>query len=265
MINEKKIKITVETLEPLRIGTKKDPLSAADNPVARVGGKLVIPGSTLKGALRAELERFLIDAYFVNGRWKTGYEHFQPCIPGAELSKDEEKLVKLGKYRDQNGACRYPCTEKQCGKDRDNKIILHSICPVCYLLGAMGLNGFLRIPFLYAETSTTELYSARIDRATKTVASGTNRPYELVPDGTTFSGVGTLLIEDTILKWKLGEPRELAGDTLGDMWLKEGKLETKTMDDFIQKFIVERLKSINIIGGYKSKGLGAIKVSVDLE
>jgi len=255
MIKELKIKISVKTLEPIRIGTKKDPLSAADNPVARVGGKLAIPGSTLKGALRAELERFLIDTYFQNGNWKTRYEHFKPCIPGTELSTDEENLVRSGKYRDQKGACRYPCNPRTCGGK-------HSICPVCYLLGAMGLNGFLRVPFLYAETSTTELYSARIDRATSTVATGTNRPYELVPDGTIFSGVGTILLEDTVLNWKIAEPRKLVGDTLGDMWLKEGKLEVKNQEEFIHKFVFDRLKSIRIIGGYKSKGFGAIEVSV---
>ena len=58
MIKEKNIQIQAITKEPLRIGGKKDPLSGADNPVTRVGGRLVIPGSSLKGALRAEIERF---------------------------------------------------------------------------------------------------------------------------------------------------------------------------------------------------------------
>jgi len=65
MLHEKTVTVTITTKEPLRIGGKKDPLSGADNPVTRVGGKLVIPGSSLKGALRAEIEKFLIDSYYL--------------------------------------------------------------------------------------------------------------------------------------------------------------------------------------------------------
>lgn len=66
----------------------------------RVGGKLVIPGSTLKGALRAKLEEFLIDTYYSNGKWRPDYEQFKPCIPGDKLSEDEQLLVQAGKYRE---------------------------------------------------------------------------------------------------------------------------------------------------------------------
>src|SRR3990172_2562531 len=101
MLKEKTFQIQLDTKEPLRIGGKKDPLSGADNPVTRVGGKLVIPGSSLKGALRAEIEKFLIDSYYVNGKWKDGFEDFKPCIPADELSADEKKLIDSGKYRNQ--------------------------------------------------------------------------------------------------------------------------------------------------------------------
>ena len=255
MLKEKILKVKLRTKEPLRIGGKKDPLSGADNPVTKVGGKLVVPGSSLKGVLRNALEQYLIDTYYDNGKWKGGLEHFMPCIPGAELSEDEKKLVSSGKYRDQNGTCRYPCTDRNCGNNRS-----HSICPVCYLLGSMGLNGFVKVPFLFAETSTAELYSSRMDRATKTIAHGTNRPYELVPDGTVFEGTLTVLLEDTVLGWKLGESRNLGeARTLGDKWLEQ---EKKTQEDFIKAYIIDRLTSIKVIGGYKSKGFGAVEISV---
>lgn len=258
MIKEKSLQIQLTTKEPLRIGGKKDPLSGAENPVTRVGGKLAIPGSSLKGAMRAEIERFLIDLYYSNGKWKDGFEHFKPCIPADELSADEIQLVRAGKYRDQGGNCRYPCTDKKCG----NKIN-HSICPVCYLLGSMGLNGFIKVPFLYADTSASELYSSRIDRATKTIAQGTNRPYELVSDGTVFKGTLTVLLEDTILNWKLGEPRDLGETrTLGDKWVEGKKLDEKAQEDFIKTHIIERLEAIKVIGGYKSKGFGTVEISI---
>ncbi|MBU2578464.1 hypothetical protein KKA69_06625 [Patescibacteria group bacterium] len=258
MLKEKILKVQLRTKEPLRIGGKKDPLSGADNPVTKIGGKLVVPGSSLKGVLRNALEQYLIDTYCQNGRWKDGYEHFKPCIPGAELSEDEKKLVSAGKYRDQNGTCRYPCTDRSCGNNRS-----HSICPVCYLLGSMGLNGFVKAPFLYADTTATELYSSRMDRATKTIAHGTNRPYELVPDGTVFEGTLTVLLEDTVLGWKLGEPRNLGETrTLGDKWLEGKKVDEKAQEDFIKTYITDRLKAIKVIGGYKSKGFGAVEISV---
>jgi len=260
MLKEKTFTITLKTKEPLRIGGKKDPLSGAENPVTRVGGKLVIPGSTLKGALRARIEEFLIDSHYSGGKWKDGFEHLKPCIPGAELSEDEILLVKSGKYRDQGGTCRYPCTDKNCGKG-----INHSICPACYILGSMGLNGFVKVPFLYAEGSASELYSSRIDRGTKTVATGTNRPYELVPSGTVFTGQLIILLEDTVLDWKLGEARHMGETrTLGDKWLEtnKGKMDEKTQLDFVNKYIIETLKNINILGGYKSKGFGTIQVDV---
>lgn len=255
MIKERTIQIQLTTKEPLRVGGKKDPLSGAENPVTRVGGKLVIPGSSLKGALRSEIEQFLIDSYYSNGKWKDGSEHFKPCIPADELSADEIQLVKARKYRDQSGNCRYPCTDKKCGKTN------HSICPVCYLLGSMGLNGFVKVPFLYADSSASELYSSRIDRATKTIAQGTNRPYELIPDGTIFKGTLSVLLDDSVLNWKLGEPRNLGeARTLGDEWLKTQK---KTQDEFIKAYIIDRLKAIKVLGGYKSKGFGTVDITAE--
>ncbi|MFQ5963848.1 MAG: RAMP superfamily CRISPR-associated protein [Candidatus Scalinduaceae bacterium] len=259
MLKEKTFEITITAKEPLRIGGKEDPLSGADNPVTHVGGKLVIPGSSLKGALRTEIERFFIDSYYSNGKWKEGFEYFKPCIPSDKLSADEERLVEAGKYRDQGGNCRYPCNDKKCGNNKS-----HSICPVCYLLGSMGLNGFVKVPFLYAETSINELYSSRIDRATKTISRGSNRPYELVPDGSVFNGTLTVLLEDTILNWKLGESRNLGeARTLGDKWLEDnkGKVNNKKQEEFISMYILERLKSINVLGGYKSKGFGLVQIS----
>ena len=200
----------------------------------------------------------LVDSYYDNGRWRDGFEHFKPCIPADELSVDEIQLVKAGKYREQGGNCRYPCIDKKCGKGKS-----HSICPVCYLLGSMGLNGFVRIPFLYADTSASELYSSRIDRATKTIAHGTNRPYELVPDGTVFKGMVTVLLEDTILNWKLGEPRNLGeARTQGDKWLEGKRVDEKAQEDFIKAYITDRLNAIKVIGGYKSKGFGVVEISI---
>lgn len=255
MIVEKKYEVTLVTQEPFRIGGTKDPLSGADNPVAIIGSKIAVPGSSLKGAYRTELERFLIDKYYdkANKKWAQGKESLMPCIPSTKLSKDEESLVKNKVYRDV--ACHYPCDTRRdkCGDRR------HSICPVCYLFGAQGLNGFIRIPFLFSEASAGELYSARIDRTVGTVVQGTNRPYSLVPVETIFKGMLTVLIKDDILGWELGKPRPLSDNSDKDVWLPSKEW---IQDNILSDMIIQGLQNIQILGGYKSKGCGKVEIRV---
>jgi len=124
----------------------------------------------------------------------------------------------------------------------------------------MGLNGFVKVPFLYADVSAMELYSSRMDRATKTIAHGTNRPYELVPDNVAFTGILTVLLEDTVLGWQIGKTRNLGEQrTKGDKWLET---ERKSQDEFISTYVIERLKAIKVLGGYKSKGFGKVEISI---
>ena len=256
MIKEKTFKLAIQTTEPLRVGAKRDPLSGADNPVVRVGGELAIPGSSLKGALRNQIESYLIDRFFKAGHWEAGKEEWKPCIPGAEVSADERRLIREGKYRDQERTCHYPCEDRCRGTT-------HSICPVCYLLGAMTLPGFVRVPFLFAEGASSELSGIRLDRATKTVPQagrgGSFRSYELVPQGTAFSGTLYVTVEDTVTGWMLGQPRKLGERaTKGDKWL-EGQQYNESQ--FLSEFLIERLKAIKTIGGFKSKGFGRIEIT----
>lgn len=240
---EQKFKITLKTLDPFRVGGSKDPLSGVDNPLAKVGGKICIPGASLKGAYRAKIEEFLIDS---NTKAHNDNKALKPCIPSTRPSPDERRLI--GRYRDGDGACSYP------GRERP-------ICPCCYLLGAAGLNGFIKtVPFLFADTSVSVLNSLTIDRATNVAKKGPLRTYDMAPVDTEFIGEMVILIEDNILGWKLGEPRPLENDTLGDAWLKERKLDT---DKVIKEYVKDRLESIEWIGGYKSKGCGRVKITVE--
>lgn len=256
MIVERAFRLTIRTTEPLRIGAKKDPLSGSDNPVSRVGGTLAIPGSSLKGALRNQIESYLIGKFFHAGKWESGKDHWKPCIPGAEISADENRLVREGKYRAQERTCHYPCTEREC------KNQVHSVCPACYLLGAMTLQGFVRVPFLSAEGATNELSSIRLDRATKSipqVRGGPFRSYEFVPQGVSFTGILHVTIEDTVLGWRLGEPRALGEQrTVGDKWLEGHHYESEAL---IRELLLERLSAIKVIGGYRSKGFGGVEIA----
>ncbi len=267
MIQESKYKIELVTKTPMRIGGKEDPTSGLHNPVAMVGKKPVVPGSTLKGALRVEIENFLIEQYYdkVSNRWKEGKETMRPCIPATKLSKDEEDVLNKGYYKHYNlskkdagdslkgKGCHYP-------SDRDCKEN-HTICPACYLLGAMGTIGFVRVPFLFADISSGELYSTRLDRVHGTVVVGTNREYQLIPQGTTFTGNLNVIKKNDILKWELGKPRPLKERTGGDAWLPSSEWTT---ENIIQKLIIERLQNIKLIGGYKSKGFGNVEIKVSL-
>jgi len=247
MISEKGYKIELEATEPLRIGAVEDPRSGINNPVAKVGEKVVIPGSSLKGALRAEIEQFLVETYYDKSSqsWPQDKTVFQPCIPSERPSIDEQALINSGRYRSE--ACHYPCKFKERlergvrifrGKcTSDGKANAHTICPACYFLGAMGLSGFVRVPFLYAQISPEELYSARIDRGRKTVVEGTNRPYQLIPVNTRFLGELVVISEDPVAGWKIGEPRLLNDKTLGDRWLEGGSLQT---EELINTYIIKR-------------------------
>lgn len=239
-------KVSLTTLEPFRIGAIKQPMSEADNPLARVADEIVVQGPTLKGALRASVERHLIEKYDAVAEMK-------PCIPTSErtLSPEESELIKRGLYR-AGGSCLY--------SDRNKS---KSICPACYFLGAQGLIGFVRVPYLYMfnRRSPDTLYSVRIDRARGVVAERTNRDYESMPDGTEFKGELEVVLRYPEKGWELGKPRTNIqyGECQGDKWLS-----TKNWDveGLIKEFLIDRLQAIHVMGGFKSKGCGKVSIKV---
>ena len=242
-----KYEIELVTKAPFRIGGVKPVpgTTDADSPIVRLGNKVVVQGTSLKGALRAELERYLIDQFFdkANNQWKD--EWMKPCIPADErtISTDEKKLIDKGLYK---YSCSYP--------NKDDYI-----CPICYLLGARGLVGFVEVPFLNMEKGGVELLQfIREDRIVGTSAKGALGKYEAIPEGSIFKGVMKILEEDDIIGWELGKPRDLA-ESKGDKWLESGNW---TRDRILKEFIEERLKAITKLGGYKSKGFGDVQINV---
>ena len=177
------------TLEPFRIGSPKSVLSSIDNAVARSGGKVVVQGSSLKGALRGEIERYLNEKYAT-------VEAMRPCIPSSPgtLSPEENTLITSGKFR--GPGCVFP----------------GPVCPACYLLGAQGLVGFAKVPYLYTDTVPEEQYAVRIDRARGTVVERTNRTYQEIPKDVKFVGTLEIVLEDPLRGWKLGMARPLTKD-----------------------------------------------------
>lgn len=240
----KKLKVSLTTKEPFRIGAFEDVMSAVHNPVATVGGRVVIQGSSLKGALRTATEDYLIQEY-------PDIPEMRPCIPSPEntLSQDERELIEKGKYR-KGGGCYYS------EKNRSS-----SICPVCYLLGATGVSGFVRVPYLYSDVTPEELYGVRIDRATNVVRERTNRDYQIIKKDAKFEGELEILIKDLRRNWALGEKRPIGTKErgfYGDNWLN-GEWNAEKI---IEKLIEERLESIDILGGFKSRGCGKVEIKI---
>lgn len=239
--------VKLVTKEPFRIGAMQNVMSGIDNPVTRVGGRVVIQGSSLKGALRASIEEYLIDKF-------SNEPNMKPCIPSAynTLSADEKKLIDQRKFRE-GGGCSYSSNPKNRSE---------SICPVCYLLGAQGLIGFVRVPYLYTDATPEEMYAVRVDRATGVVSEKTNRDFEIIADGIEFTGVLEVVVKDLVKGWELGKSRiidEKLGIGVNDAWLKNG---TWNANKIINELIIERLKAINLLGGFKSRGCGKVEITV---
>ncbi|MBE0426162.1 MAG: hypothetical protein IBX72_05905 [Nitrospirae bacterium] len=243
----REFEIKLETLTPFRIGGER-PIPGTtdvDSPVVRVGDRIVVQSTSLKGAYRAELERYLIDTSYdkANKKWKDQWT--QPCIPADErsISNDEKKLVDQGIYK---YCCSYP------GFDS-------SICPICYLLGARGLTGFASVPFLNMEIEEiARLQFIGIDRVTGVSAKGRIGKFEVIPEGNTFKGNLYLLQEDDILGWKFGKSRSLS-DSNGDKWLESGEW---TEEKIIKDLIIDRLQNLQFFGGFKSRGCGRVRITV---
>ena len=132
-----------------------------------------------------------------------------------------------------------------------------NICPVCYLLGAQGIIGFVTVPFLYASVSQEELTEISVDYSRHTARSGGLRSLEFVPTKATFSGVLQLLVRDTTRGWELGKSRP--GFEKEDSWLAKGEWTAEKIENELVK---ERLEAIKILGGFKSKGFGKVKITV---
>ncbi len=238
----KTYRITLTAVSPIRIGGMDEPLGGVDNPIAMVGDRMCIPGPSLKGAYRYQLERYLFEQCR-NEDSEDGWENLCPCLASPNPSDAEKGSAP--RYRKE--AC---------------KIDGNSICPVCYILGAQGLVGFVSVPFLFAEKQSRPqtLYSARIDRATATVAKGANRSYQFAAPGTQFTGNVTVDLE-TPSGWTFGKPRRVKEGQV-DLWLTCEPFKDKSQEQILEELVVKRLQSIKMIGGYKSKGFGEVKVEI---
>jgi len=250
----RRYRIELTAKSPIRVGAAEDPFRGVDNPVVVVGDKLVIPGSSLKGALRNQLER-----YFINEANKRGKDSLKPCLATAEPSDFERELIKKGKY-----------ARKGCEFKNERSVI----CPVCYFLGAQSLIGFVRVSFLHVMDKNLKaevLTGIAIDRKTGTARKGAIYKYEVIPEETKFEGELEIVERDEQLGWEFGKPRyftkyvkenekEREKKYTPDKWLEE--VNEFQNDKKLCEILKSCIEGIQLIGGYKSRGAGKVEIKL---
>lgn len=213
----------------IRAGDQLDSLS--DSPIIRIGGSPVIPGSSLKGALRSSLEGLLA----------ARLPPFRVClqettIPNAlkEENKREEKRRYLNDLK-RKAACHPNFPDE--------------LCPVCRIFGTVGgksgLSGAaIFIDALPAENTiaeTGERTHVAITRDTRSQAGGALVTVESVDAGAKFSGQIRLINPEA---WQVGALLEAME------WLKKLGLGSKKTAGYGQiEISVPTIRNQRLVNG----------------
>lgn len=209
----------------LRVGAgSEDSVVGADMPVVRdAWGRPFIPGASLKGVLRAEVERLA----------RTINRHPLVWACPNPLDIREGLCVTDSRKRELIRQARRP--DGQVDEGDFTRTVAAATCPVCRLFGSPWLAGKLRIRDLPIEEKT---WAGRLEvrngvgirRDTRTAAKGILYSYEAVPAGARFDC--EILIENA-------DEVELGLAMLGLRELVQGRL---------------------LLGGSRSRGLGRARV-----
>ena len=167
------IELDVEytTKSALAISAGKQPAEVVEAPVIKLAGMPVIPGSSLKGALRSTLEAMLAQ------------QGVKVCVPFAAIPKgirgDEQRrkeyLAKLGRLE--------PCQD------------IENPCPICAIFGTIGGQAGLSGRAIVLDATTQEGKYNLIERThvaimrdTKSQAEGSLMSLQAVDAGAVFEG-----------------------------------------------------------------------------
>lgn len=247
----------------LHIGGSPTPLTDKKSPIFMIGDQPAIPASSFKGAFRNKVEAYLIEH---QDELKTIFrvedaKCLMPCIPASKPTAAEKSfLTNKAVYREKN--CEVKVDEKKI------KVPDSGICPVCYLFGANGLMGFLRIPnFLPITKGLIKLEQTQIgiDRKTGTARHGAIVRGDQVLPGTKFVGKLEILLNDG--NFEFGVPRKMGENNkpVLDTWLNN--TETEDLNEIqikiIDNLILRPLKELDRLGGQKSKGAGKVEITVE--
>lgn len=195
------LKVEYTTKSALAISAGDQPAEIMESPVIKLGGKPVIPGSSLKGAIRSTLESILSEM---------GVE---VCIPFAAIPRLQRRAQEQTQYLTKLQRLA-PCAS------------LTSPCPVCSIFGTVGgqagLSGKAIVLDAKVEDGTYDLIErshVAITRDTKAQSDGSLMSLEAVDAGATFTGVIRLVNPEP---WQVGAiARGLEGVALLGMGAKK--------------------------------------------
>ena len=212
----------------LRVGTGRatEPVGT-DLPVMRDElGRPFIPGSSLKGALRANIESLIRGV--VDGRYgaciPTGKDKDR-CLPANDIKKGGLVLLEgMSTLRNKSWDDAQMADE-----------VWHRSCLVCRTFGSPWLASHVQVKDLAVDKARWfGQYQVRdgvaIDRDTETAASGLLYDYEVVPADTRFA---CQIVAENMEEWQLGL-----------LWLA------------LQPFV----KGQASLGGFRSRGLGHVRL-----
>ncbi len=148
------------------VSGREEAFAPLDQVVVQIGGQPVIPGSSLKGAIRSAVESMLAE------------RGIRVCVPESAIPKDRSRGPDKERYAQEIG--RLPAC-----KGRDPKV-----CPVCEIFGTVDLAA--RATFLDAKPVGTPRLIERshvpLTRDNRAAAGGKLLKLQAVDGGTQFSG-----------------------------------------------------------------------------
>ncbi|RZB29451.1 MAG: hypothetical protein AEth_01086 [Candidatus Argoarchaeum ethanivorans] len=177
-ITEIEVQYTTRSCLVIHVG-KSAGYSIVDQPIIKIGGVPVIPGSSIKGALRSTTESIMSES------------GIDVCIPEASIPKTVKQRGRKDDYAKE--LKRLP----PCDYSRGN------VCPACDLFGAASLSG--RAMFLDARPESEIVPIKRthvaIRRDTNAQSEGSLMELEAVDEGAVF--LGTIRIVNAE-NWQIG-------------------------------------------------------------
>ncbi|MCG2738571.1 MAG: CRISPR-associated RAMP protein Csx7 [Thermoplasmatales archaeon] len=229
------------SLEPL--GTDLPVIKTSDN-------NPYIPGSSIKGVLRAQFEKYLraMDSQNIKLNGKK--------LHACDILDEKKRCISIEKRNSIEKEVNYEC-KKNPAKIYDEELterIIKNSCTACRLFGSheMASKVYIKDAFLEGSIKTEIRDGVAIDRDTGTAKSGAKFDYEIVPAGATFRF--ETILENTephevglfglILKsWERGDIAVGGKTSAGMGWgvLKNLKLEYVEISDIVD-FLVSGTK-----------------------
>lgn len=166
------VKLSFNTLSSLSIQAGDQPQTVVESPIIKLGGEPIIPGSSIKGALRSSLEGLL------------SAKGEEVCVPLAAIPKEHRRQEEDRKKYVKGIGRKEPCDPA------------NTVCPVCEIFGTTGGNRGLSGSVIFQDANVInyspeqllERSHVAITRDTHSQASGSLMTNETIDKGALFEG-----------------------------------------------------------------------------